>query len=75
MDIKLTKEAKASGGLSSSSSCQGFTTDVWNKLNSGKTVTVDSIPVKCRELNKIEEVAAINQKSSSSKSSSKKGVK
>ena len=70
MLIKLKKEALDLGGLSSSSSCQGFSTDTWKELNSGNTVTIDSIPLKCRELNKIEEVAII-----SSKSSSKKGVK
>ena len=75
MDIKLTKEALAAGGLSSSSSCQGFTTDVWSRLNEGKTVTVDSIPGRCRESDKIEEAASVSPKSSSSKSSSKKGDK
>ena len=81
MNIKLTKEALAVGGLSSSSSCQGFTTDVWSMLNEGKTVTVDSIPSRCRESDKIEEVAKVEKvvntspKSSSSKSSLKKGDK
>ena len=79
MKIKLTKEALDSGGLSSSSSCQGFTTDVWGELNLGKTVEVDSIPPRCKETNKIEEVASASPKPSpkpsSSKSSSKKGGK
>ena len=76
MNIKLTEEVLANGGgLSSSSSCQGFRTDVWRKLNAGKTVEVDSIPGKCRESNKIEEVASTSPKSSGSKSSSIKGDK
>ena len=72
MKIKLKEEALANGGLSSSSSCQGFTTDVWRMLNEGKTVTVDSIPSRCRESDKIEEVASTTSKPSSPKPSSPK---
>ena len=72
MKIKLKEEALANGGLSSSSSCQGFKTNVWSKLNQGKTVEVDSIPGKCRESHKIEEVASTTSKPSSPKPSSPK---
>ena len=71
MKIKL----KGKQSMDSAFSYRGFSIENWNKLNSGKTVTIDSIPLKCRELNKIEEVAIVSSKSSSSKSSSKKGVK
>ena len=71
MKIKLKKEVLDGGGLSSVGSHQGFLKDLWSKLNSGKTIEVDSVPAKAKD--QIEEVAGSTK--SSGKSSSKKGDK
>ena len=71
MKIKLKKEVLDGGGLSSVGSHQGFPKDLWSKLNSGKTIEVDSIPAKAKD--QIEEVAISTK--SSGKSSPKKGDK
>ena len=70
MKIKLKKEVLDAGGLSSVGSHQGFTKDLWSKLNGGKTIEVDSIPAKAKD--QIEEVATSTK---SGKSSSSKGDK
>ena len=69
MQIKLKKEALDSGGLCSTSSHQGFSKGVWNSLNNGETVEVDSIPTICKD--KIEEVVKVNYKPSSQKKGGK----
>jgi hypothetical protein len=65
MKIKLTKEALTDGGLCSSSSHQGFAKTVWNELNNGGTVEVDSIPDICK--GKLEEVSTTTSKKSGGK--------
>ncbi len=65
MKIKLKKEILESGGLTSSGSHQGFTKKIWDSLNDGKTVKVDSIPKKSKK--NVEEVKASSPKPSSPK--------
>ena len=73
MKIKLKKEVLESGGSSSVGSHQGFSKNIWQSLNNGDTVEVDSIPeksksyieqVKIKNKNKIEGVKAKTTKPS-----------
>ena len=72
MKIKLKKEVLDGGGLSSVGSHQGLPKDLWSKLNSGKSIEIDSVPAKVKD--KIEEVA-VNTKSSGKSSPKNKGDK
>ena len=65
MKIKL----KGKQSMDSAFSYRGFSIENWNKLNSGKTVEVDSIPKHSEDL--VEEVKSSN----SSPKKNKEGVK
>ena len=74
MKIKLKKDVLESGGLPSVGSHQGFTKNIWQSLNNGDTVEVDSIPERSKSnieqdksKNKTEGVKAKLKKPSSIK--------
>ena len=69
MKVKLKEGMK----LASHGSHQGFPVSIWNRLNSGKTVAVDSIPERAKD--KIEEVSTATSKKTTTKTSSSKGGK
>tara|TARA_Y100001938_G_C7768699_1_gene272168 strand:+ start:146 stop:394 length:249 start_codon:yes stop_codon:yes gene_type:complete len=59
MKIKLKKDVLESGGLPSAGSHQGFTKNIWQSLNNGDTVEVDSIPERSK--NNVEQVKSKNK--------------
>ena len=59
MKIKLKKDVLESGGLPSVGSHQGFTKNIWQSLNNGDTVEVDSIPERSKS--NIEQVKSKNK--------------
>ena len=69
MKVKLKKEILDNGGLCSSSSFQGFSRDIWEKLNNGQSVEVESVPVRAKD--QVETVSSGKDKSEKSKSKPK----
>ena len=72
MKIKLKKEVLDAGGLCSTGSHQGFSKDLWRKLNSGNTIEIDSIPSRAKY--QVEEVAGVGTKSNNVKNKSKSSL-